>query len=59
MPRFTLFQHVGGGGGGRCNLCIAGKFYILCKPECATLNGRSELVSGCRHREKFLLRNVK
>ena len=43
----------------RCNLCIAEKFYILCKPECATLNKRNGLVSKCRHREKFLLRNVK
>ena len=43
----------------RSNLCIAEKFYILCKLECATLNKRNKLVSKCRHREKFLLRNIK
>ena len=29
----------------RCNLCIAEKFFILCKPENVTLNKRNELVS--------------
>lgn len=42
----------------RCNLCIEEKFYILCKPENATLNKRNELVSKCRHKAKFLLRNI-
>ena len=42
----------------RCNLCIAEKFFILCKPENATLNKRNELVSKCRHKDKFLLSNV-
>ena len=31
---------------------------ILCKPENATLNKRNELVSKCRHKDKFLLSNV-
>lgn len=43
----------------RCNLCIAEKFFILCKPRNATLNKRNELVSKCRHKGKFLLGNVK
>ena len=42
----------------RCNLCIAEKYFILCKPENATLNKRNELVSKCRHKDKFLLSNV-
>ena len=41
----------------RCNLCTWEKYYIICKPEIATLNKRNELVSACRHANKFLLRN--
>ena len=40
----------------RCNLCIAEKFFIICKPEMATLNKRNELLSTCRHRRKYILR---
>ena len=43
----------------RCNLCIAEKFHILCKLGNATLNKRNELISRCRHEDKFLLRYVK
>ena len=43
----------------RCNLCIAEKYFIMCKPKTATLNKRNELISKCRHKDKFLLRNVK
>lgn len=42
----------------RCNLCIAEKYFIICKPESATLNKRNELISKCRHKDKFLLKNV-
>ena len=42
-----------------CNLCIAEKYYIICHPKEASLNKRTELISKCRHRDKFLLRNVK
>ena len=35
-----------------------GKYYIICKPELATLNKLSELVSSCRHARKFLLMNI-
>ena len=38
----------------RCNLCNSEKYYILHKPNMATLNKRNELVSTCRH--KFLLK---
>lgn len=40
----------------RCNLCIAEKFFIICRPEMATLNKRNELLSTCRHRRKYILR---
>ena len=42
----------------RCNLCLWEKYYIICKPELATLNKRNELVSSCRHARKFLLLNI-
>ena len=41
----------------RCNLCLKGKFLIICRPELSTLNKHNELVSPCRHRNKALLRN--
>jgi len=40
----------------RCNLCTTEKYYIITKPELATLNKRNELISTCRHRRKFILR---
>jgi hypothetical protein len=39
----------------KCNLCLWEKFFIICKPQMATLNKRSELMSGCRHSNKFSL----
>jgi hypothetical protein len=39
----------------KCSLCITEKYYIMCKPELATLNKRCELISKCRHSRKFLL----
>ncbi|XP_067940660.1 uncharacterized protein [Watersipora subatra] len=41
----------------RCELCIWEKYYIICKPQLATLNKRNEILSSCRHANKFLLRN--
>ena len=38
----------------RCNLCTTEKYIILCKQELATLNTKAELVSNCRHKNKFL-----
>ena len=43
----------------RCNLCLWEKFFIICKPERTTLNKRNELVTSCRHANKFLLKNFK
>ena len=40
---------------GTCNLCNAEKYFIICKPEMASLNKRNEILSKCRHRRKFLL----
>ena len=42
---------------GTCNLCRTEKYFIICKPEMASLNKRNELLSKCRHRDKFLLSN--
>ncbi|XP_022810398.1 uncharacterized protein LOC111347413 [Stylophora pistillata] len=42
----------------RCNLCLWEKYFIICKPQMASLNKRNELASGCRHVRKFLLKNV-
>ena len=42
---------------GTCNLCKTEKYFIICKPHMANLNKRNELLSKCRHRNKFLLSN--
>ena len=42
----------------RCTLCLYEKYYIICKPELATLNKRNELISTCRHSSKHLLKNA-
>ena len=39
----------------KCQLCLQEKFFIICKPELGTLNRRTELMSACRHRKKFIL----
>jgi hypothetical protein len=41
-----------------CNLCLIEKYYIIYKPNMATLNSRNELNSTCRHRKKYLLNNT-
>ena len=40
-----------------CNLCNREIYFILFKPNMATLNKRNELMSKCRHRAKFKLSN--
>ena len=42
-----------------CNLCIKEKYHIICQPQYATLNSRSELGSSCRHRSKYLLSTLR
>ena len=41
---------------GFCKLCVMEKYYIMFKPEDATLNLRSEFYSHCRHKVRHLLR---
>lgn len=38
-----------------CNLCNMEKYYIIRKPETASLNQRSGLISACRHLSKYML----
>ena len=42
----------------RCKLCTLEKYFIICCPQLATLNKRSELASSCRHNNKFLLKSM-
>ena len=39
----------------RCNLCLWEKYHIITADHANTLNSRSELISTCRHKTKFLL----
>ena len=41
----------------RCNLNLWEKYFIICRPELATLNKRNEVVTSCRHTNKFLLKD--
>ena len=43
----------------RCNLCLREKYFIICRPDLASLNKRNELVTSCRHSNKFLLSKFK
>ena len=40
-----------------CGLSDLEKFYIISRPELASLNQRNELATSCRHRKKHLLCN--
>ena len=42
----------------RCDLCLTEKYYILTSPV-NLINKRSELVSNCRHENKFYLVDYK
>ena len=42
----------------RCDLCTLEKFYIIYKPEHATLNKRTELLNTCRHSRKYTLKSL-
>ena len=41
----------------RCNLCISEKLHIINADKSTLLNKRSELVSKCRHQNKYYLSN--
>ena len=36
-----------------CDLCDLEKFYIISRPELASLNQRNELATSCRHRKEI------
>ena len=40
-----------------CNVCLWEKYFIICRPDLASLNKRNELITSCRHANKFLLKN--
>ena len=42
-----------------CDLCLLEKVFIISADPDNLLNKRTELISKCRHRNKFLLANVK
>lgn len=42
----------------RCNLCLWEKFFIINADKRKILNRRTELISKCRHSNKFLLQNT-
>ena len=41
----------------KCRLCLEEKYFIMFRPEGATLNSRKELFNTCRHRTQKLLQN--
>lgn len=46
-------------GSRKCNLCLAEKVAIVRAEPKGLLNKRTELISKCRHRNKFLLSSIK
>ena len=46
-------------GNGKCNLCLTEKWFIMFRPEGASLNQRSEMFSHCYHKEPQLLKIFK
>ena len=46
-------------GNGKCNLCLTEKYFIMFKPEGASLNQRTEIFSHCFHKDPQLLKNFK
>ena len=41
----------------QCNLCSREQFYIMYRKHMCTLNDRNELLSKCRHRNKYLFKS--
>ena len=46
-------------GSWKCDLCLAEKIAIAQFERIGLLNKRTELLSKCRHRTKFIIRNIK
>lgn len=42
----------------KCNLCTTEKYFIMYHPDLASLNRRCDIVSKCRHSNKYLLKNI-
>ena len=42
----------------KCNLCLREKYYIIFRPNMASLNNRNELTTQCRHKKRYLLCNM-
>ena len=55
----ALRSHNYRNGSRRCDLCLTEKMLIARSKHPKILNERSELISKCRHRNKFLLRNLR
>ena len=55
MDRATTFNHINR----KCRLCLKEIYYIMFKPESASLNLRKELFNTCRHRTQKLLSEYK
>ena len=41
-----------------CRLCLKEVYYILYKPETASLNSKSEVFGWCKHRQRWTLANA-
>ena len=41
----------------RCNLCLTEKYHIITFNDKCLLNKRTELISKCRHENKFYIKN--
>ena len=52
VSRARPFNHVTG----VCNLCIREKYFIIFKPEMASLNLKDEIAGPCLHKQKTLLK---
>ena len=46
-------------GSKRCDLYLSEKLTIICADPVTLLNKRTELISKCLHKNKFLLANIK
>ena len=42
-----------------CDLCLTEKYVIACADQKHLLNKRTEIISKCRYRNKYLIKNVK
>ena len=55
IRRSTLYK----AGSKKCNLCLWEKFHIMTRDKDKLLNERNEVITKCRHVDKFLLKNCK